>query len=318
MRNTNKIAALFLLTASAAYSQSAVAGPNSNVWGNCNVNDVTIKVIQRQDGSDPVEVSIPSTACIGDWSGNDVSNGLNGYDAEGNKVHNLGYDNMGWLNAANSPYWGDPGAFVTNDDLENLAGNGKVDPGWIFFGKYDGEEGVKDGPISWMPDYSSKEGFDTYNYASDLLTLSCKDKNGAAVNCNGKTSGDFVYKPPVTNPEDLMDLLGANKFFDQVTVVFKAGNAWAMYNFNLAALGLPPVLGTEAANFMFSGTWDISKTFINNGGQSAGLSHVSLWGRDPTSGDTPPPPTDVPAPFSIALTGLGLLLLGLQRRRRQA
>lgn len=311
MRNTNKIAALFLLTASAAYSQLAIAGPAKvqNVWGNCQLNDVVINVIQRQDGSDPINVSVPASACIGDWEGNDTVNGLNGVDADGKKAYNLGYDNMGWLNSANAPYWGNPGAFVTDDDLENLAGNGKVDPGWIFFGKYEN---------SWAPSSSSKEGFDTYNYASDLLTLNCKDKNGAAVNCNGKTSGDFVYKPPVTNPEDLMDLLGANKFFDQVTVVFKAGNAWAMYNFNLAALGLPPVIGTEAANFMFSGTWDISNTFINKGGKSAGLSHVSLWGRDPTSDDTPPPPTDVPAPFSIALTGLALLLLGLQRRRRQA
>jgi MYXO-CTERM domain-containing protein len=220
--------------------------------------------------------------------------------------NNLGYDDIGWLNQE-SEYWPGPGAFITDADLQNLQNKGLIDPGWIFFGKYTAGD--------FDASSSSKSGLGTYNYASDLISLSnCKDKNDATVSCSGDdvVKGEWTYKPPATNPQQLLDMLGTDKYFDQVTVVFKSATMFAMYNFNIAALGLPPVVGTSDENYLFKGVWDMSNTLVNPGG-AAGLSHISIWGRDPVAGD---PPIDVPVSSPLTLAGLGLVLLGLHRRRK--
>ncbi len=314
MRNTNKIAALFLLTVGAGYSQLAFATPAPTVPPACDRADVQITSYQKQDGSSAVTVPpISATACYGAFNGNDDVSMLG---------NNLGYDNVGWLNKE-SEYWpGLPGAFVTEGDLQNLQGAGNIDPGWIFFGKYEDDTDDNVDNAKFLPASSSKAGFGTYTYASDLISLSnCKNKDGNSTDCKGDdvVKGEWTYKPPVTNPQQLLDMLGTDKYFDQITVVFKSAHMFALYNFNIKALGLDPVVGTTDENYMFRGVWDMSNTLLTpNGKGPGGLSHISIWGRDPVTGNPPPPPTDVPAPFSIALTGLGLLLLGLQRRRRQA
>lgn len=318
MTTARKITSVVMLTASLVCSQFATAGVIPNGKGNgggnsgggnqvtpppCNVADIQITSYQKQDGSAAQTVApINATACYGAFSGNDDVSNLG---------NNLGYDNVGWLNQE-SQYWpGKPGAFVENADLQNLQGLGNIDPGWIFFGKYTAGD--------FDPSSSSKSGFGTYDYASDLISLSnCKDKNGGAVPCSGGdvVKGEWVYKPPVTNPQQLLNMLGTDKYFDQVTVVFKSGNMFALYNFNIASLGLPPVVGTTDENYLFKGVWDMSTTLINPGG-GAGLSHISVWGRDPVSDTPPPPPVDVTVSTPLTLVGLGLLLLGVHRRRQR-
>jgi len=310
MTFARNLSSLMLLTAALSCSQIAFAAPMNNVNdkpnknGNktpppaCMVSDIQITSIQKQDGSAAQNVKpINASACYGAFSGNDDVSKLG---------NNLGYDNVGWLNSE-SEYWPGPGAFITDADLQNLEGKGLFDPGWIFFGKY------TDGTFDRSSSY--KDGVGTYQYASDLISLNdCKDKDDAAISCgaDGVVKGEWTYKPPVTNPQVLLDMLGTDKYFDQVTVVFKSATMFAMYNFNIAALGLDPVLGTNDENFMFKGVWDMSKTLVNPGG-AAGLSHVSVWGRDPVSTN---PPLDVPLSSPLTLAGLGLLLLGLHRRRQ--
>lgn len=302
MAKTIKITTALMLTAAMGYSQLALAAPITPPP--CDVSDIQITTIQKQDGSAAQNVgAINATACYGAFSGNDDVSMLG---------NNLGYDNVGWLNQE-SAYWpGMPGAFVTNDDLQDLQGLGNIDPGWIFFGKYTAG--------NFAPSSSSKTGFGTYNYAADLVSLSnCKDRNGNSVACTGGSvvSGEWTYKPPVNNPQQLLDMLGTNKFFDQVTVVFKSGNMFALYNFDISSLPIPPVFGTQDENFMFKGVWNMEDTLLNASG-GAGLSHISIWGRDPVSDTPPPPPVDVPVSSPLTLAGLGMLLLGLHRRRQQA
>lgn len=316
MKSIQKITAALMLITLGSSLQIAQAKPSDTPPPPppaCKLSDVQITSYQKQDGSLAIPTLINATACYGAFGGNDDVSNLG---------NNLGYDDIGWLNQESPEYWPGtdpenplPGAFITDADLQDLQDNdlGFVDPGWIFFGKY-GDTGN-----SFVPSSSNKDGV-TYNYAADLISLSqCKNAADEIVPCGGEgvVKGEWTYKPPVTNPEELLNMLGADKFFDQVTVVFKSAHMFAMYNFNIAAFGLPAVVGTTDENYMFKGVWDMSTTLMTNGNKNpGGLSHISIWGRDPVSTDTPPP-VDVSAPMSLALTGLALLLLGIQRRRQR-
>lgn len=266
----------------------------------CDILDVQVTSVQKQDGVSPVvnfNPTIPASDCLGAYDGNLSPSGLGG---------NLGYLNQGYLNDPN--LFPDYGAFISESDLQDLEFEGNFkDPGWIYVGKQNMGENFAPGTVS-------KDG-QSYTFASDILTMSnCKDKDGDAISCGTEAvSGEWVYKPPQYNPQALLDLLGMTKFFDQVAVVFKAGDQFAIYNFKLADFNLPPVLGTNDANYIFTGTWDMSETLINNGGKAGGLSHFDLWLRDPTVGTTTTN-IGVPEPATIAILGLGLLGLRLRRK----
>jgi hypothetical protein len=258
----------------------------------CDVSDVQITEIRSQaDGSSalPYPYPIDATGCLGAFAGNDIVT----------VGENRGFLNDGMLN--NPDMFPDSGAFVTPEDLLDLQGVGtKQDPGWIFVGKINYEEAGNTYTNGTVTNGISSYTFDI----SDILTLVFSD-------VDDMRSGTFTYKPPVTNPAALLDILGANKFFDQAAVILKASDQWAIYNFKIAALELPAVVGTEDINFMFSGTFNLAGTFINKGDKTPGLSHVSLWLRDPY-GATSTVPT--PGTLLSLLLGLGLLVASRKLR----
>lgn len=179
---------------------------------------------------------------------------------------NLGYDNDGWFNMKTG-LWVD-GAF--DPELLDLDSDGTADdPGWVYMGKDDGQ-GFK----GWtIPDAETP-----YTFVDDLFSCSAA-VDGTYGTCVGFVSGFWKFTPPSTQPEILIDLLGGS-FFDQVAVVFKGGNGFAIYNFTLSQLGLEPILAGDI-KYEFGGKFDLSKTIVNNGGQPAALSNISLWARDP-------------------------------------
>lgn len=264
----------------------------------CSVSDVQITEIKRQDGSPALAYPYPidATGCLGAYDGNDYVNGVG---------DNRGFLNEGMLN--NTDMFPDSGAFLQPEDLLDLRGVGTAeDPGWIFVGKTDF------GTTTTHTNGTVINGANSYTFdISEILTLTFDDSD--------MKSGTFSYKPPVTNPQALLDVLGANKFFDQAAVILKAADQWAIYNFRISELGLPPVVGTSDINFMFSGTFNLANTFFNKKMNSTpGLSHVSLWLRDPF-GDTTITTVPTPGTLLSLLLGLGLLMASrMVRPARQA
>ena len=255
----------------------------------CNVADLKLESIQLLDGSPVVNVPpISASECYGAFKGN---NSLFTKPTNGN----LGYDNDGWLNSE-SAFWPGPGAFIEEGDLLDLDGEGDIDdPGWIYLGKDEGN-GFKG--------ETSSDGVNSYSFIDDLLTLSnCLDKNDASTGCVGEEAvkGDWAWTPPSTNPQALLDLLGG-MFFDQVAIIFKSGNQFAIYDFNIGDLGLDPVLAGDF-NFAFTGTWDMNTTLNGHG-----LSNISLWARDPII------ETEIPEPSTLTLFSLMILFIAQRKR----
>ena len=242
----------------------------------CQTIDVQINTIKLLDG---VSVEMPLVAnasdCLGAFEGNN--------SAFDKPIQNLGYDEDGWLNKEDyNAWWDGPGAFVNDVDLLDLDGDGaEDDPGWILVGKEE-QSGFEGGV--------SSDGTLTYNH-EQLVTLNhCKTGDEDNTSCFGgeAVKGQWVYTPPAQNPTGLLDLVGGD-FFDQVAIIFKAGNAFAIYNFNVIDLGLDPALAGDY-NFAFTGTWDISETL------GSGLSNLSFWAKDPSV-----PSVQVPEPATLIL-----------------
>lgn len=264
---------------------------------NCEVTPAAIQItsIQKQSADSP-PVLLPAGAgvpsdCLGVYNDKTVyPSGVYSFGSGANS--NLGWKDTSFLN--DTSLFGPYGAFVDQSDLQDLKDEGVfVDPGWIFVGKLDLDTGAyESGTVK-------RDGFDSYTFEEGIIDIS------------GGTSGTWTYTPPKYNPQTLMNILGANKFFDQAAVIFKGGNDYAIYNFSLKDLLLDPVVGTDDENYMFSGTWDMSKVLKTpNGKNPAGLSHVSLWLRDPSFVTQ----VQVPEPATVAILGLGLLGLRLRRK----
>jgi MYXO-CTERM domain-containing protein len=292
-------------------SGAAVAGhmPNHNPGGSgsggddsanfvdlktCKLTDMELTYLRALEPANQPQQPIPAEQgpiyandCYGYVVGNNSDMALPG--------DNLGYDNDGWFNMQTG-LWVD-GAF--DPELLDLDGDTQVDdPGWVYMGKDDGA-GFKGTTIP--NDDPDKE----YTFVDDLFSCSTT-VDGTYGTCVNYISGFWKFTPPSTQPALLIDLLGGS-FFDQVAVVFKGGNGFAIYNFTLSQLGLDPILAGDT-KYEFGGKFDLSGTIVNKGGQPAGLSNISLWARDPFL------PTQVSEPGYLAL--LGLALLALYRRRR--
>lgn len=99
--------------------------------------------------------------------------------------------------------------------------------------------------------------------------------------------------------------------FDHLALILKAGNGYVVYDFDFNEL--QDDLGPDfnyTTPYILSGNWSTGDL------ENKGLSHMSVWARDPlgdpTGGDDPEP---IPAAGTLLLLGLGLTLLGARARK---
>lgn len=143
------------------------------------------------------------------------------------------------------------------------------------------------------------------SWGSNWTLLDKTDTNGSGsvFQSLGFTLTSDVSKPDGNWVLAVSDAAGGLNLPTYMDLVFalKASNYYAAYLFTGVLV-----------DGLDSGTYHIS--WNNNGGQIAGFSHMSLYGRVGSGGGTPP--LSIPEPGVVLLLGAGLVGLGLARRRK--
>lgn len=293
------------------FASSANAGSVPDTYMNCSRSDVQMTEMRQYSsispnatlGSNLLSVPKIATACAGDFQGND---GLY-------PTTNLGYYGDGLVNGGTQVSTGAQlfpnGMFSGYYTASNLNPwqDSIPDPGWIQIGSYEYDKlsmswGFNLSPIGGITGIVNPDIF-SVTFASDH-------------------SGSWAFTPDATIAQRAAPLLGKN-YFDQFALVFKSADAFAAYDFTAADLGIPADATKPIYNF--AGTWDTSNTLTSSCREQtgkktgenntvcspAGLSHITLYARDPAANIQ-----RVPEPASLALASIGLIALGWNRRRR--
>lgn len=287
----------------------------------CATSDVTLSSIQL--AYDPLDPATPiidvdptnSSECIGLLIGNDnpapsgsnigeYGDGLlNGEVQTGGHVDPLlSPDNILFDPLYNpSPDYNPDLVFIEPSDLQDWDGDGvHTDPGWVYLGKDDGG------------------GFD---YATAGVGLTGEIDIGSVVDIeftcamggiDGCINGTWSIMPDFDIADTLFDLFGEG-VFDHLAITFKSGNVdtstpgpdWAIYDFNFNTLfggGLD-----LSMPYNLGGSFDMTDVFDGHG-----ISHISVWARDPSFEDIPPP--RIPEPKVSFLLLLGFIMLLIRMR----
>ena len=249
--------------------------------------DNMINLIDNDES--PVNLPVSATGC---YAVQDPNN-----DFKSTYDPNIGslYDGMfnGESSEGNTNYHISPNLFLDHANDQWVDAN---TPGWISLASVNGAE-ADDGLQPFEVSYSEVGDFDL----DDLLDITF-DSDGWSLGFN-PVNADIVG--------DITEILGRPTLFDHLSFVFKSANHqdWYIYDFNFWELidgGLDIDLNDP---HNMSGSWNSELLF----GQHA-VSHIEIVAHDPPPTGTTT--TNIPEPKSLAILGLGLILLALRQKMR--
>lgn len=273
------------------YGNAATQGNCSAVrLGAVTVGTSTTNLLQQSGGYD-------ATKCMG-FDGNE---GPYQYDT------NIGQYQDGLLNgeAHQGVSFFNGLEFIAPSELQILGPNGDLsrnDPGWIQLVNFNND--LSD------PSYKTAGSGANQIDISELLNFSMTCLSGTIDSC---TAGTWQLNTFDNIILDVKELLGESTF-DHLAIVLKASNAIAVYDFNFNAIFANEFVQHNNVfslnqNYNLSGTWDTTGLGVKKDGSAKhAISHMSVAARDPQDREV------VSAPATIALFGMGLLMLSLRRR----
>lgn len=303
-----------LLFGSAA-SALPVVGPDdwnvSSYTGDNGFDAVTVEKMQQLNGNfgtnlledgAPYEATGRAAFFIGNDTGKDIKL----------PKKNIGLLNDGLLNGddkewdlydINDPtntddkYVFDGLEFISESDFQYINDDDIKDPGWIYLGKYQTDQG--------SVDYANLGGDDGIGI-SDLIEISVEWNEGLV---GSKATWTLTPKADILEKAGL--LLG-NSYFDHLAIVLKSSTYFAVYDLDFNKIfNLEKLTEEYFAPMKLTGTLDNSDfSFLNEDGK--GISHIGFWAHDPI------PSAVVPEPASLILLGsglAGLAVLGIRRKK---
>lgn len=232
---------------------------------------------------------IAATGCVGVNAGNEEAGGT--YSPS----PNLGYLNDGLLNGQGG--FVSPTQFISSSQLMDLRTPGVVeDPGWIMLGDLGGNSGTL------QTRQVTPSGGAAFDIGSVVRYTQTETSNGV---------GTWLLEVD----KDIVQILNAaglfqRSFFDHLAFSVKAGNFWAIYDFdfNIINTATGGAFSLDRP-YTIAGTWTTICDFCNDRGNPQDISHMSVWVRDPIT------PNRVPLPGTLLLVGLGLLVLAFSKKR---
>ena len=281
------------------YLVGTIYNPNDADWVIPGINGLSTGSVWISDAAisagnnttNPLSFPLYATNAAGVFTGNDMPLSVTGYALDG--ILNGGNQTGGQIDPLLDPnniFAG--GAFITPEYLQNLdKGDEADDPGWLSIYKDD---------TGFLP--LQLIDFDLSSYMAVNVTY----QSGT-----DQKKGDWsiTYNNPTGLLAALKKTVYGDSFFDHLALTFKAGNAFAIFDFDFNLI-----------NSFTNDAFDLSKPYNLAGGfdltkspslSAHGISHVTFSVRDPLN-------TPVPTPTPLALLAAGLLGLSLRAARRRS